>query len=474
MIKDETKDITDALFMTKDNLRIIFDSVYDAIIIHDLQGKILYVNKRMLQLYQVDFDVARGMAVIDLSASDNDFEQLPLIWEQVLAGEEQFFQWRAKSLKDESVFDVEVYLTRISFQDQDVILANVRDISEKKKTEEIIKQLSFHDKLTGLYNRAFFEKELKRLDVERQLPISIIIGDINGLKLTNDAFGHLEGDNLLRRISNVLKKSIRKEDILARWGGDEFAILLTKASAYTAAKTCKRIQHMCKQEKAKPIPLSIALGYATKKKKEQDIFDVIKDAERIMYENKLHEGKENRQRITNALLDKMDQADHDYEKMTILSLKLAKAYGLKGSILEDIKLLASIHDIGKASIPREILLKPGPLNQEEWAIVKKHSEVGYRITSTLPEYTHVAEDILAHHERWDGSGYPRGLKGEEIPILARIISIVDAYEVIISGRPYKAAQSHKEALQEIERHGGSQFDPELTNLFLSIMSSLEK
>ncbi len=460
------------LLLSKENLRTIFDRIYDAIIIHDLQGSILDVNKTMLELYKIDAEKVKEMTIVgDLSGEDNPVDQLPLIWERVLTGEDQFFEWKAKSPSDGSIFDVEVYLTRISLQDQDIILAAVRDISEKKKSEQLIRHLSFHDKLTGLYNRAFFEKELQRLDTERQLPLSIIIGDINGLKLTNDAFGHLEGDELLKRVSEALKMATRNEDIVARWGGDEFAIILSKSDTYEAVKICERIQNMCMIAEAKPIPLSIALGYATKTQEAQDISDIIKDAETCMYTNKLKEGKENRQRIIHALIAKQDALDHNMERIIKLGIMLAQAYGVEESKMDHIKTLASIHDIGKASVPREILLKPSALTDKEWVIVKKHSEVGYRIASTYAEYAHVANDILCHHERWDGHGYPRGLTGEEIPIMARVLAIVDAYDVIISGRPYKIALEHKEAVEEIERHGGSQFDPELTKLFTKLMLS---
>lgn len=457
------------LEVSENNLRIIFDSVYDAIIIHDLQGNILDVNKKMVEMYHIgNMDVTKMTIMEDLSDKNNPFEKLPEIWESVVSGESRLFEWIAKRPSDGSVFDVEVYLTRIALYHQDAILANVRDISGKKQSEQMIQYLSFHDKLTGLYNRAFFEKELIRLDTERQLPISIIIADVNGLKLANDAFGHLLGDELLKLAGEVLKKASHQDDIVARWGGDEFAAILTNTDAQAAAEICERIQNECIKAELKPISLSIALGHATKTEGKQDIFDIIKEAETVMYANKLRDGKANRQKIINGLLARQTEWDHDFGLMMKLCTLLAGTYGLEESKLADIELFASIHDIGKVSIPVEILAKSGPLSEEEWKMVKKHSEIGYRIASTYPEYVHLADAILTHHERWDGTGYPRRLKGEEIPIEARILSIVDAYDAIVSGRPYRAARSHSEALEEILRHSGSQFDPKLVDVFINL------
>lgn len=458
------------LQISENNLRTIFDSVYDAIIIHDLHGNILDVNKRMLEMYKLDNTNIGNMTIEgDLSAENNPFEELPVIWERVIEGENKLFEWNAKRPVDKSTFEVEVYLSRISLHSQDVILANVRDISERKQAEQMIQYLSFHDKLTGLYNRAFFEKELLRLDTERQLPISIIMADVNGLKLANDAFGHLAGDELLKNAGEVFRRACRSEDIIARWGGDEFIILLTNTDSEAALRVCERIQDECVRVDMKPIALSIGLGCATKTDVLQDVIGIIKEAETLMYANKLQEGKEIRKKIVDSLLEERVQGEHDIELMVKLCALLADARGLKGSQLEEMRLLAYMHDIGKASIPVEIIRKPGKLSEKEWEIIKKHSEIGYRILSACSDYAHLADSVLSHHERWDGTGYPRKLKRYEIPLKARILSIVDAYEAMVSGRPYKAAITHEDALKEIEHNSGSQFDPELAQQFIRIM-----
>lgn len=352
---------------------------------------------------------------------------------------------------------------------KEVIMA-CEDYTDRKTNEMKIMYLSFHDRLTGLYNRAFFEEELKRIDVERQLPLSIAMGDVNGLKLVNDAFGHQEGDRLLRKIADVLRQSCREEDIIARWGGDEFIILLPQTDNKTAINICERIKRNCAAVETMPITLSMALGYATKENTSQSIMDILKKAENDMYLNKLLESKHTRSSIIssleNTLWERTVETREHTERMQRIALRMAAGMGMRKHDADKLMLLAKLHDIGKIGIPSEVLRKPSNLLPEEWDTVKKHSEIGYRIVNASPELSIIAEEILSHHERWNGQGYPRGLKGDEIPQLARIISIIDAYDVMTHNTPYKPPISHEQALYELQRNAGLQFDPKLVEIFV--------
>lgn len=353
-----------------------------------------------------------------------------------------------------------------------------QEITEKKILEAEIQYLTFHDKLTGLYNRAFFEEELRRLDTQRQLPISIVMGDLNGLKLVNDAFGHEEGDRLLKSVAEVLKRSCRKEDIIARWGGDEFVIIFPKTPKEVVNKICQRIKDNCEKYNMEnsenfKIPLSIAVGCATKESLEQNIKDVLKKAEDRMYRNKLVEGKTFRDSVLKSLKELLwentfESKEHE-ENIKSLVIKMSDLLTLSDIDREALVLLSHFHDIGEISIPPEIMKKPSSLTEDEFKKVKKHPEIGYRIAETSYELTTIAEYILTHHEWWNGEGYPRGLKREEIPLVSRIFSIVDAYEVMISGRPYKEAKTKEEAIEELKRFSGIQFDPNLVEVFVSLI-----
>ena len=348
---------------------------------------------------------------------------------------------------------------------------------ERKQAEERIKHLSFHDSLTGLYNRAYFEEELERYNFPRYYPLSIVMLDVNGLKVINDTFGHQEGDRLLQHLSQILTSVSRQGDILARIGGDEFAILLPSTTSEEAHKFCQRIKKACQQDKIELIYLrpNISLGHATQEGKYKDVNSLLKVADRNMYQDKLFNGKSREKHFLEAfriILAERDPHTSDHaQRLQELALSLGKRVGLTEYQLGNLKLLALLHDIGKIGIPDSILFKTYTLTPSEWKKMREHSRIGYRMAKNIPDFAPIAREILYHHEHWDGNGYPDGLKGEDIPLLSRIISIVDAYDVMQSRRSYKGAVSKTEALKEIKKYAGTQFDPQLVEIFLKIVKN---
>ncbi|MEI6157579.1 MAG: HD-GYP domain-containing protein, partial [Atribacterota bacterium] len=277
---------------------------------------------------------------------------------------------------------------------------------------------------------------------------------------------------LLIRATEVIKKSTRQEDIVARWGGDEFIILLPRTTETVAHNIANRIQNDCEGDEY-AIRLSIAMGSATRIRTDKDIREIIQDAENRMYRNKLTESRTIHTSLIasleRSLWNTTPETEKHVRRMQRLSCEVGLVANLKSNQPEELELLARLHDLGKVAIPRDILNKTGPLTKEEWEVVKKHSEIGYRILVSTPEYASLADFVLTHHERWDGTGYPQGLKGEAIPLLARINAVVEAYEVMTAGRPYKLPLPLADTINELQRCAGSQFDPWVVELFVETM-----
>lgn len=353
----------------------------------------------------------------------------------------------------------------------------LEDITERKNTEEQIKYLSFHDSLTDLYNRRFLEEELKRLDTERNIPISLIMADVNGLKLANDAFGHLVGDEILQTAANLIKAECRSDDIIARIGGDEFVILLPKTDFEAAEYLINRIKKAISTTKVGSINLSISFGAATKTETSESIEKIFKQAEDYMYQQKLYESPRisgnTLKTIIDTLHDKLPGEQQHANNVSKTSEKIAIGLGFSKNDLNDLRTVGHLHDIGKITINETIFLKQGKLDYAEWLEVRRHSENGYHIIKSVNKMVHIAEYILAHHENWDGSGYPKGLKGEEIPLHSRIIRIADSYDAMLSTRNYKTSISKDEAIEEIKKNAGIQFDPDIVKVFIEVATDLD-
>jgi diguanylate cyclase (GGDEF)-like protein len=348
------------------------------------------------------------------------------------------------------------------------------EINRIKEAEEKILYLSYHDQLTGLYNHRFYEEELKRLDTERNLPISIIMADVNGLKLANDAFGHMVGDELLKKASDIFKNSCRADEIIARIGGDEFVIVLPKTDYQKAQLLTNRLFHLTSSEKiADLFYLSISFGCASKTKAIEDIYEIFKKAEDSMYQQKSAVGLENKKKtieiVLATLFERFPGEKNHAEKVRHICIAVGESMKLNPYELDALKLAAIMHDIGKISLNQEILCKPEKLDHKEWIEIKRHAEMGYRITGSVHEFSPIAKYVLHHHERWDGLGYPDGLKGEEIPLPSRIISVADAFSEMTCDRPFRNALSKEKAIQEIAKNSGTQFDPMVAEKFFEIV-----
>jgi diguanylate cyclase (GGDEF)-like protein len=346
----------------------------------------------------------------------------------------------------------------------------LKDITTLEKSKQEIEYFANYDVLTGLYNRNNFEKLHKSLDYSKD--VCVLICDVDGLKLINDAFGHIEGDKLLVHLAHTLEEVGGSKNVF-RIGGDEFVIIIYDANEELVLSIEKSIKDQIHKFRLHSVGFDASIGYSfiNKNKTFEDTF---KKAENLMYRRKLTERKSRKSNALETIMQTMHERTEETEehchRVGDLSAELLKMTGRKRDYeIEEIKLVADVHDIGKISINDQILGKPNKLTEHEYEMIKYHSESGYKIISNIIDNEDIAVAVLYHHEKWDGTGYPHGLKGTKIPVYSRIIAICDAYDAMTSNRVYRDALSVKQAIREITRSSGTQFDPELVEYFLKIV-----
>ncbi len=464
-----------------DQLRLILDSTAEAIYGINLDGECTYCNNSCTKLLGYDSkeeilgkNMHETIHHTRRYGSPFSVEECKIhkaMWQGkgFEASDEVF--WRA----DGSFFDAE-YHSYPQIKNGLVVGAVIsfKDITEQKKKESEIHYQSYHDTLTGLYNRRSFEKSSSELDKAEKLPISLIYADINGLKMTNDIFGHAVGDKLIIKAAEVLTLACKGDGVVARVGGDEFMVILPQTEKKSAEIVLSRIRSNFQNAKVAAIKCSISLGCDTKKHPEQSLAEVMTNAENAMYKDKTMNRKAVNKDMLQTIIDTLHaRSARERQHSIIVSQicgELGGALGLPETEISKLKRAGYMHDIGKIIVDEETLLKFS-LSEEETEKMRQHSMVGYRILNLFDDTLDLAEYIYGHHEKWDGSGYPRGLKGEQIPLIARIISVVEVYEreLAKSGLPPKKGK--EAALGVIAKNAGTRFDPSLAKIFIELMES---
>ncbi|MDO9027045.1 MAG: PAS domain S-box protein, partial [bacterium] len=458
---------------SEERFRLLADSAADAIISIDHQGRIIFWNKAAENIFGYTaaqaLDRDSDMLIPERFRKPNKQTFRKLI-EKAPAGD----RTETNSLKglhqSGREIPMEWAISTVTVGGQKIHTAIIRDITERVKNEEQLKYLSFHDSLTGLYNRAYFEEEMQRLSKARLDTVGLLICDVDGLKLVNDTMGHKTGDGLLVVIAGIITDACRQGDVVSRIGGDEFGAILPNCTVDVIEHVCARIREVTAAYNSQnpELPLSLSLGWVVRPVKDLDTNRLFHSADDEMYREKVKNHEMMVNNFIQALQKKNLISEEEISQMGDLMKDLARAAGLKDNAMPEMEQLARYHDIGNVLVADRILLKAGHLDRTEEDEMKRHCEIGYHIVMSTPHLMPHAEWILKHHERWDGQGYPQGLKGGEIPLESRIVALAAAYTAMRQDRPHARAMTHQQAVEEIKKESGKQFDPDLVDRFLKL------
>ena len=466
------KQMENQLFYEKTLFETTLLSVGDGVISTDAEGNVQFMNKVAEQLTGWQADEAKGRAFEEvfkiLSGRNrhpcrNPVKMVLETKEQVALDEDTILI--ARDGDERFINDSAAPILSASHNVTGVVLV-FRDSTTQRIKQDEIRTLSVTDPLTTLPNRRYYEQAKEEMNKEPYYPLTLVLADVNGLKLTNDAFGHKAGDELLRRVSQVMRTTCRDEDIISRIGGDEFVLLLPQTDALHAQAIVKRINTALEKEKIRGIQLSVSFGYAVKDESEESYEDTFKVAEDVMYRNKLRESMTFKKQVINTLLSRLYEQEGGAEIHSKLVASLASTFaeslGYRKDEVENIRLAGLYHDLGKIAINPSILTMPEEaLSRTQVVELQRHAEIGYNILRSVGEYAAFAEAVLHHHEKWDGSGYPQNLKQEDIPEGAQILAIANTYadKLPTLGR--------EDTLTFMQERSNTYFNPELLETFIT-------
>ena len=467
----------EALISKKEaRLRLLTDNMLDIIMQLDAHGNFTYISPSQKNLMGYEPEYLLGKSSMRFIHPD-DLEKTKNMFVDGFEKKQNIrHELRCKHVAGHYLwFEVAVnFVADFKGHFQSIVLSG-RDITERKLMEEQLRYLSLFDSLTGVYNRNYFEQEMARMESSRYNPVGLIICDVDGLKLYNDSLGHDAGDKLLKSIAAIIKDCFRHNDVVARVGGDEFAILMPETESTLVDQATKRVREAVENyNQDQPIlTLSISIGFSVRESETESMAEIFRQADDYMYREKLHRRQSVRSAVSQVMKNALEERDFVTEghaaRLENYVVKMAEHLQLPNHTICDLKLLAQFHDIGKVGIVDKILFKPSPLSANERREIQRHSEIGHRIARSAPDLIPIADLILKHHEWWNGQGYPFGLKGEEIPIDCRILAIADAYDAMTSDRPYRKGISQDSAIKELKKFSGIQFDPHLVDPFILLL-----
>ncbi len=454
----------------------IFNAAGDGFVVHDIEnGDILSVNHRMTEMFGYTVEKFKQEGIVLIFTPSHKEDALAII-RKTVREQTQLFEHETVDCYGRRMI-LEINLSRAVIDGKTCCLAVMRDITLRKEMEEHMEFFRINDPLTGVFNRGYFESEMQRIKAGSCQGIGLLVCDVDGLKLINDTLGHRQGDELLKKVAALLQSGIQKPNYVCRIGGDEFAVILFEPTKMQLDELdCYYRKKVSDYNLDNPqLPLSLSFGWALDTQN-INVDTVFKTADNNMYRQKLHQSQSIRSSIVQAMMKALEVRDHITEghadRLGDLMEMMGKVLQISPAAMADLRLFAKFHDIGKVGIPDSILNKPGRLTEEEMTIMKQHCDIGFRIAKSSPDLVPIAEWILKHQEHWDGKGYPLGLVGEDIPLPCRILAIVDAYDAMTNDRPYRRAMPHNDAITELRRCSGKQFDPNLVDEFVKVLEKV--
>ncbi len=435
-------------------------------------GEILDANPSASAFYGYSKDELLTMKIQDINVLPA--EEVKVLRANALEKKQKYFNLPHR-LKNGNIKMVDVYTSPINYNGGKVLFSIIIDETDREEAFAQVKKSKDYDFLTGVYNRRYYEEKRAEFDREKCLPLSVMVVDINGVRLINESYGFQAGDLLIMETAKLLHNCIGENDFLARTGGDEFCILMPNTDQNSASALMRKINEAYETRNLSITDpsqkISLCLGFSTKQSMKDSFSTAEQQALRYMRKQKLMETKSHLSSTFVSILATLDAKSHETkehaERISSLTKRIGEKLELPQKDMDNLRLLSVLHDIGKIGIPDNILNKPDKLTAEEWSFMKKHTVIGKKIVQSVPDLESIADCILYHHERWDGNGYPDGLSGENIPLLSRVLALVDAYDAMTSDRIYRKALSREDAIAEIRRNSGKQFDPKIADIFVN-------
>ena len=450
----------------------IINVLPDIIFMYDSKGVFIDCQTNDEAGLVLSKDLFIGKNISEVMPPDISEKAIMSITKTIATGQLQKFEYNINIDGSQRTYEA-----RMVKSNDNEVLAISRDITSEKQEQEYILKLTYKDQLTGLYNRRYYEEQIEKLSGSEFLPLAIMMVDVNGLKLTNDAFGHHIGDELLKKVAKNLISCDSKGGFACRVGGDEFLMVFPNTDENEAEYLVDKLYELVSAERLENIVISISAGLQVRTDVSQSIRDTLIKAENHMFRKKIVESQSMRNQTVNIIMQTLSEKNEREKRHSVEVAKWAKeigvAMGLSVQKVKEIELAGLLHDIGKIAIKEDILNKPGKLTEEEYDEIKRHPESGYHILKSVDEYSSLAQCVLEHHERFDGKGYPKGIKGSQISLIARIIAVADAFEAMIAQRPYRKSLTEEMAIEEIKKNSNTQFDPEVVTAFLKIFDKSE-